>query len=92
MDTLTLSRVLSAITWIALALIMAPPVWRLLRRRGRSLDAIWGCGFLLCINRIAFLADAMVAAGSMRTWCYVTSICAGALYGWVAWGYQRHDS
>ena len=38
---LTVLRALSSIVWIGLALITAPAIWRLARRRSKSLDAIW---------------------------------------------------
>ncbi len=92
MDSLTLLRVLGGLVWIGLALITAPAIFRLVLHRSRSLDAIWAAGFFLCLNRLSFLVDAMVAGGGLLRWCYATSIAAALAYGGVVWSFQRHDS
>ncbi|MBW6522396.1 hypothetical protein KZ810_02695 [Sphingomonas sp. RHCKR47] len=42
--------------WLFCLACLAPAVWRLVRRRARSLDPIWGVVFLLVVNRLTFLA------------------------------------
>jgi hypothetical protein len=41
--------------WLLCLACLSPAVWRIARRRARSLDPIWGVVFLLAVNRLSFL-------------------------------------
>lgn len=47
---------ISVAAWILCLACLSPAVWRIVRRRARSLDPIWGVVFLLVLNRLTFLA------------------------------------
>lgn len=48
----------SVAVWALCLVCLSPAVWRLLGRRARSLDPIWGVVFLLVLNRLSFLFKA----------------------------------
>ncbi|WP_242137389.1 hypothetical protein [Sphingomonas sp. TREG-RG-20F-R18-01] len=71
--------------WLFCLACLSPAVWRILRRRGRYLDPIWGLVFMLAINRVTFIT---------RLSLELSHLTAGLLaiaMGAVTLSFQRHD-
>ena len=71
--------------WLLCMACLFPAVWRIARRRARSLDPIWGVVFLLSVNRLAFLfhVQPLISHGT----ALLLAIAMSCLTLW----YQRHD-
>ncbi len=71
--------------WLVCLACLSPAVWRIARRRARSLDPIWGVVFLLAVNRLSFLfhVQPLISHGTAL-------LLAIAMSGLTLW-YQRHD-
>ncbi|WP_277969317.1 hypothetical protein [Sphingomonas echinoides] len=71
--------------WLFCLACLSPAVWRILRRRGRYLDPIWGLVFMLAVNRVTFIARV-----SFET-SHITAILLAIAMGAVTLSFQRHD-
>lgn len=82
----TLPHIASLVLWAAALLLLAPPAYRLARRRPRYLDALWTVCLIGVCNRLALATFAMPA------WLVDTaSATLAALFVAVVWSYQRAD-
>ena len=91
-DPAMMLRAVSLPLWLAISVVMLPGAWRLLRKRPRSLDALWASGLLLSLNRVSFQINSVFGpTDTMLTWCYATSIGAAIVWLAVIRGYQRND-
>ncbi len=75
----------SVAAWLICLACLAPAVWRIARRRARSMDPIWGVVFLLAVNRLSFLfhAEPLAAHG--------TAVLLAIAMAFLTLWYQRHD-
>lgn len=71
--------------WLFCLACLSPAVWRIIRRRGRYLDPIWGLVFMLAVNRVTFIARV-----SFET-SHITAILLAIAMGAVTLSFQRHD-
>ena len=72
--------------WLLCIACLVPAVLRILRRRGRYLDPIWGVVFLLAVNRMSFMLKVSTVLS------HATAVILALAMAWVAIGYQRHDA
>ena len=72
--------------WLLCLACLIPAVLRILRRRGRYLDPIWGVVFLLAVNRMSFLLRVSTELS------HLTAVVLALAMAWIAIGYQRHDA
>ena len=73
------------VAWLFCLACLSPAVWRIMRRRGRYLDPIWGLVFMLAVNRVTFIARV-----SFET-SHITAILLAIAMGAVTLSFQRHD-
>jgi Na+/melibiose symporter-like transporter len=78
---------LALLAWCVPLLLMFAPVYRLARRRGRSLDWIWAVLLLGVINRMA--SDFL---GMPPEFQHVSAIIIAALLAAVIRSYQHGDA
>lgn len=72
--------------WLLCLACLSPAVARILQRKGRSLDPIWGVVFLLAVNRLSFLARVSIELS------HITAIVLALAMAAISIGYQRHDA
>jgi uncharacterized membrane protein YoaK (UPF0700 family) len=73
------------VAWLFCLACLSPAVWRIMRRRGRYLDPIWGLVFMLAINRLTFIARVSLEAS------HITAALLALAMGAVTLSFQRHD-
>ena len=79
--------------WVAIAIVMTPGAWRMLRHRARSLDALWLGSWMLSINRVSFTLSVLFGRPDwLLLWCYLTALVTGGVWLLIVRGYQRHDA
>ncbi len=79
-------RIAGLPAWLLCIVCLTPAVLRLLRRRGRYLDPIWGVVFLLAVNRLSFLLRVSTELS------HLTAVLLALAMAWIAVGYQRNDT
>lgn len=79
--------ILAFLAWCAPLLLLIAPVYRLARRQGRKLDAIWAVLLLGVINRVT--SDFAHVPPELQ---HLSAIFIAALLAAVIWSYQRADS
>jgi len=76
---------ISVAAWLLCLACLSPAAWRLLRRRARSLDPIWGVVFLLVLNRLTFLAKLSPLIS------HATAVALALVMAGLTVSYQRGD-
>lgn len=71
--------------WLLCLACLSPAVWRLVRRRARSLDPIWGVVFLLVLNRLSFLLKVSPLIS------HTTAVALALVMAGLTISYQRGD-
>lgn len=85
-DLILTLKLISAATWIIMLLLLLPPLWRCLGRRGRLLDPLWAAMIGGTVNRLMFVSGAVPLVVS-----YVAAILQAVLMLLVIRSYQRAD-
>ena len=71
--------------WLSCLACLSPAVWRIMRRRARSLDPIWGVVFLPVLNRLTFLAKVSPLIS------HATAVALALVMSALTVSYQRSD-
>lgn len=77
---------LSVVAWSLCLLALSPAVYRLGRRRWRSLDPIWCVMFLLALNRLSFVLKVSQPLSQ------ATAVALALTLAVLATSYQRSDT
>jgi hypothetical protein len=71
--------------WLMCLACLSPALYRLMRRRPRYLDPIWGLVALLTLNRLSFLFHVSIKGS------HATAILLALAMAWMSTSYQWHD-
>ena len=83
---MTWVRDVMIVGWAIALILLLPPLWRLVLREGRYLDALWGVCLLGVVNRLAMGAFVVPPAVSDAA-----SALLAILFALAVRSYQRAD-
>lgn len=78
-------RAVGLIAWLFCLACLLPAIGRILRRRARYFDPVWGVVFMLALNRLSFISRVSIEGS------YATAIVLAIAMGCLSLSFQRYD-